>query len=57
MMGVPFVVAANYGFIKKLHEMGFKTYNTLWDESYDDITDADLRFNAIAELVNKLSSY
>ena len=57
MLGVPFIVAANYGFIQELHKFGFKTYNTLWDESYDAITNASDRFDAIVNLINQLDSF
>lgn len=57
MTGIPFIIAANVGFISALHKLGFKTYNTLWDESYDSITPAVARFDAIVNLINKLDSF
>lgn len=55
--GIPFVVAANSNFIKELHQLGFKTYNTLWDESYDSIGTANERFDAIIKLINELNHF
>lgn len=55
--GIPFVVAANANFIKELHHYGFKTYNTLWDETYDNISNVNERFDAIVTLINKLDSF
>ena len=33
----PFIIVGNVGTIKKLREMGYKTFNRWWDESYDDV--------------------
>jgi len=39
---------------KMLQHLGFKTFNTLWDESYDEIRNPLDRLNAVTSLVNKL---
>lgn len=39
---------------KMLQHLGFKTFNTLWDESYDEIRNPLDRFNAVTSLVNEL---
>ncbi len=55
--GVPFVVASSYNFLKNLRNIGFKTYNELWDETYDDIVDASQRMDAITKLCKQLSTF
>lgn len=39
---------------KMLQHLGFKSFNTLWDESYDEIENPLDRFNAVTNLVNEL---
>ena len=53
-IGHPFVVAANYGFYKDLHNQGFKTFGHLIDESFDLIDDNDKRLNRIVDVVEFL---
>jgi hypothetical protein len=53
-IGHPFVVAANYGFYRDLHNKGFKTFGHLIDESFDLIDDNDKRLNRIADTVEFL---
>ena len=37
-----------------LHQMGFKTFNDFWDETYDGYADAD-RYFKILDLIRDLS--
>jgi hypothetical protein len=56
--GTPFVCYANQYHLKNLREkLGFKTYSTLWDESYDDIQDHHERATAIVKLLNQLQNF
>lgn len=48
--GQIFVVHGGHGYLKKLHSMGFKTFDGQFDESYDDETDLIRRTNKIVEL-------
>lgn len=57
LSGQPFVVASTPGYLQHLREMGFLTYGSLWDESYDSIQDSDLRLQAVKNLCLKLSSF
>ena len=50
----PFVMVSSSGTLAILHELGFKTFNGLIDESYDDIKDDDKRMNAIQKEIYKL---
>jgi hypothetical protein len=46
----PFIVAAYPGFLKRLKELGFKTYeNYLLHKNYDEIVSDDKRLNLIVE--------
>jgi len=55
--GIPFIVMATPFFLKHLHHYGFRTYNTLWDESYDNEIDTDNRINKITLLLQQLGSF
>jgi hypothetical protein len=49
----PFIIAAYPGFLKRLKEMGFKTYeNYLLHSNYDSVVDDETRLNQIVENVN-----
>ncbi len=57
LCGMPFVVFSSPFFLKNLQNMGFRTYNTLWDESYDSVLDHNDRVNKIVELVQTLGHF
>lgn len=46
----PFIVAANANYLKTLKELGFKTFNKWWDESYDS---DDLNLKESLEIINR----
>ena len=46
-MGLPFVMVNGHGSISKLKELGFKTFDKWWDESYDDEPNETDRLNKI----------
>ena len=46
-LGQPFVTYNGTGSLKYLHNLGFKSYGNIWDESYDKIQDNDCRFDAV----------
>lgn len=52
--GHPFVVASTPGFYKDLHNMGFRTFGHLIDESFDDIENAQDRMDRIVDIVTDL---
>ena len=54
---MPFVVVSTPNFLKNLQQLGFVTYNQLWDESYDSIIDYKDRIDSIVELCNKLERF
>lgn len=50
-----FILVGASGLLNVLREFGFKTFDSVWDESYDSITDASQRLLSIVNLVNDLS--
>jgi hypothetical protein len=50
----PFVVAANRGYYRDLHDAGFKTFGQLVDESFDLIDDPTDRANRVVAVVKDI---
>lgn len=50
----PFVVAANRGYYRDLHNVGFKTFGNLIDESFDLIDDPAARADKIVAVVRDI---
>lgn len=55
--GMPFVIVSTPYFLKKLKELGFKTFSNWWDESYDEIYDSNERLEKIKKLLLYISSW
>jgi hypothetical protein len=55
--GMPFIIVSTPLFLKNLQDLGFRTYNTLWDESYDEETDSVKRINKITQVLQKLNTF
>jgi hypothetical protein len=53
-IGHPFIVAANAGFYRDLHDLGFRTFDHVIDESFDNIDDAQQRMDRIIDIVDDL---
>jgi len=53
---VPFIIVSTPLFLKKLREIGFKTFSPWIDESYDNEVDNDKRFFMILDEVKRLCS-
>ena len=51
-----FVVHGNHLYLQKLREIGFKTFSSYFDESYDLEPNADKRIDAICKLCKDLLS-
>lgn len=49
-----FVVHGNFGYLKKLREMGFRTFDSVFDESYDQEADPNRRMEKIVSLCRYL---
>jgi len=52
----PFIVFGQQGILKHLHDVGYKTFEAWWDESYDNESDSELRLEKILKIINQLSS-
>ena len=52
----PFIVISSGGFLKELKTLGFKTYDGLFDESYDEIIDKWERFDFIINEIDRILS-
>jgi hypothetical protein len=48
-------LAATHGSLDYLKEYGFKTFSTLWDESYDKIVNPQKRLQAIVDLMTHIA--
>lgn len=53
----PFIIAGHYGTLKKMRELGFKTFNEFWDESYDDVTDSTERMHRIMNVIEYIGTW
>lgn len=53
-MGMPFVIVGTQGSLKYLRSYGFKTFGNIWDESYDDEPDDQIRIEKIGKLLKEL---
>lgn len=51
----PFIVYASKDYLDYLHQIGFKTFNEFWDESYDGFETTN-RFEKILALIDSLSN-
>ena len=54
-MAHPFVVAANCGYLRDLRNAGFQTFDSVIDESYDQIDCPSTRIERIIETVRSIS--
>jgi hypothetical protein len=52
---MPFILIGSPKILKHLQSLGYKTFNHIWDESYDDEIDMSARMNKIVDLVKNLS--
>lgn len=56
-LGKPFILFSSPHSLKKLHELGFKTFDKWWDESYDKEEDINKRTDKIINIVKEISTY
>ena len=56
IMGHPWIAVANSGFYQDLHNLGFRTFGHIIDESFDSIEDPQQRIEHISHVVNELCS-
>jgi hypothetical protein len=53
----PFILAATHGSLQYLRDYGFKTFDTIWDETYDTIEDPYQRMQAIIKLMREITTW
>jgi len=53
-IGHPFIAVSNQGYYRDLHNLGFKTFGNLIDESFDQISNNPDRLERIAQVVEDL---
>jgi len=53
-IGHPFIVVANQGFYRDLHNLGFQTFGSVIDESFDQIENGADRLDRIVQIVQDL---
>lgn len=56
MIGHPFIVAASRGYYRDLQNLGFKTFDHVIDERFDQIDNHQDRMDRIIDIVNSLCS-
>lgn len=55
--GNPFIAVSGPRYLEKLKEIGFKTFDKWWDESYDQIESPMKRLNAVLDLVKYINKF
>jgi hypothetical protein len=53
----PFIIFGNPNSLKKLKELGYKTFDKWWDESYDMELDINDRFKKIISILEEISEW
>ena len=53
----PFILFGNPHSLKKLHELGYRTFSDFWDESYDEIENMVDRLVAIEKVLEEIASW
>lgn len=56
VMQQPFLLIAPRHSLRYLRSYGFETFDSVWDESYDDLED-DQRIGAVADLVQQINTW
>jgi hypothetical protein len=54
IMGHPWICLSNSGFYRDLRNMGFQTFETIIDESFDNITNPQLRIERTSVIIQEL---
>jgi hypothetical protein len=54
LMGHPWICIANKGFYTDLRNMGFRTFENIIDESFDQIADSQLRIERISVIIKDI---
>jgi len=55
--GQPFILVATAGSLEYLRSYGFQTFESVWSESYDKISDPALRLELVAGIMKAITSW
>jgi hypothetical protein len=55
--GQPFILAATHSSLEYLRSYGFKTFDTVWNESYDQIQNPEERMIAVVNLMQQIARW
>jgi len=55
-LGMPFILSAPAGSLAYLKTYGFKTFDSVWDESYDMVQDDIARAEQVVQQLSRLDS-
>lgn len=55
--GTPFVMVSTPHFLKHLKELGFKTFDKWWDESYDEEENDNKRMESIYKVIDTINQW
>ena len=53
----PFIIVGNAYTLKKMKELGYKTFDKWWDESYDEEIELEVRMNTITKILEEIASW
>jgi hypothetical protein len=53
----PFIIVGNAFSLTKMKELGYKTFDKWWDESYDNEVELDIRISKIIKTLEEISSW
>jgi len=56
-VGHPFIIVSTPYFLQNLRELGFKTFDMWWDESYDNCEDSKQRVDLIINIMHEISGW
>jgi hypothetical protein len=56
-LGQPFILVSTPGSLQYLQSYGFKTFDSVWSESYDQIVDAKDRLAAVIQLMKTIANW
>ena len=56
LLKMPFILLSNFGSLKYLKGLGYKTFSHMWSEHYDNILDKHERLQEICTVIKQLST-
>jgi hypothetical protein len=56
-MAQPFILVGSHGGLQYLKQYGFKTFDNIWSEKYDQIQDPQQRLQAVIDLMSSIKNW